>query len=160
MPTPTRPHILKMPLPVSLCHHFYSNYHSVSLLVSPAFYSPPLQLSLMEDSLIHSWVLIRPIFGQVPNPYLQPGRSSGLSTSICFTEAHAPACSLRGPVGVPQVLLSVSHLLAEVGPKDSTCILLQRWAWAPAAALLEDRCQVTTPSVCPQTLMSLSPVNY
>lgn len=112
MPTPTRPHILKMPLPVSLCHHFYSNYHSVSLLVSPAFYSPPLQLSLMEDSLIHSWVLIRPIFGQVPNPYLQPGRSSGLSTSICFTEAHAPACSLRGPVGVPQVLLSVSHLLA------------------------------------------------
>lgn len=108
-----------MPLPVSLCHHFYSNYHSVSLLVSPAFYSPPLQLSLMEDSLIHSWVLIRPIFGQVPNPYLQPGRSSGLSTSICFTEAHAPACSLRGPVGVPQVLLSVSHLLAEVGPKDS-----------------------------------------
>lgn len=112
MPTPTRPHILKMPLPVSLWRHFYSNYHSVSLLVSPGFYSHPFQLSLMEDSLIHSWVLICPIFGQVPNPYLQPELSSGLSTSICFTEAHAPAFSLRGPVGVPQVLLSVSHLLA------------------------------------------------
>ena len=88
-----------------------------SLLAFIPFPSPLTAPSVF--GLIHSWVLICPIFGQVPNPYLQPGLSSSRPTSLCFTEAQALVFSLRGPVRVLQALPCFPSVACVVTPPDS-----------------------------------------